>query len=437
MTSYANWADGSSPPSVKDDLTSPASCTDSKMVIIESSKRFSPRTLSIWPQNLTVKQGLLFDRYIHRFSRMYPVFSGPSNPFLSIFLPMAMNNQAVLNGLLVVSGSQTWGAEWRELQPEILYAKHYVLRSCQDDLKRFDQTRLSGRHNVDTSQLIYLTASITTLLIYEKLSGESSQYWKPHLDFIGYVFNNAGRLFSQSCRSDDTFRFLLNLFIYNDLVRSTSTGTCTISNFYIDATASGSHITFFATNTSPLQLDPADIERYYYPSLISRISARDSSVTLCDINMWNRRFDWFPSNCLEGMDAKKQDITIAAELYRITAIIHHQHMLSPHTSLYGLPQTGSDQFRHHRYAMQLLNSIPDIWSMESVLLWPICIIAPDLTIQHLKERDTISKILERLEQRFRMRHFHRAREKLQERWSTMDRGIGEDMWPLHDLILQG
>jgi hypothetical protein len=65
------------------------------------------------------------------------------------------------------------------------------------------------------------------------------------------------------------------------------------------------------------------------------------------------------------------------------------------------------------------------------------IIAPDLTIEHLKERTTISKILERLEQRFQMQHFHRAREILQERWNNMDRGTNEDMWSLHDPILQG
>jgi hypothetical protein len=65
-----------------------------------------------------------------------------------------------------------------------LCAKHYVFRSCQDGLKGFDQTRFFARRSVDSSELIYLIATITTLLIYEKLSGESSQYWKPHLDFI-------------------------------------------------------------------------------------------------------------------------------------------------------------------------------------------------------------------------------------------------------------
>jgi hypothetical protein len=157
----------------------------------------------------------------------------------------------------------------------------------------------------------------------------------------------------------------------NDLIRSSSTGTRTLSNFYIDARAPGPHLAFFTTNPSPLQLDRADINRYYYPSLISRISARDSSVTLSDINMWNRGFDWFPGNCLDGMEVREQDITIAAELYRITAVIHHQHMLSSHASLDCLSHIGSDQFRHHRYSMQLLNSIPDLSSVGNILLWPM------------------------------------------------------------------
>jgi hypothetical protein len=399
-------------------------------------------TLSSYLRELNPKQILLFDRYINRFSRIYPSCSRPSNPFLSVFLPMAMSNGVILSGLLALSGAQTWGAEWAELQHETLRAKHHVLTSCRKVLTNINQIDLSTGVSMGDTDLLHLLASVTTLLIYEKLSGENSNFWKPHLQFIGHMFDNAERVISSSCRDSEAFQFLLHIFIYNDLVGSTSLRTKTLSNFYIDAAASRPQASVPRGSLGLLKSGILDTNRYYYPSLISRISAGDLLVTLSDINSWNGQLSWFPSYCLEKSDEMRPDLAVAAELYRTAAIIHHQHMLGENCAVdnsqppFSDPIDYHDPFYHHRRAVQLMNLVPNASPVENVLLWPISIFAPDLTSVHAIERECISERLGRLERRFRMRHFCRAREILRERWNAMDMGM--DYEPvLYDSILQG
>ena len=64
--------------------------------------------LSMYLHVLAPGQVILFERYIHSFSRIYPSYSGPQNPFLSILVPMALENGTVLSSLLALGGAQTW-----------------------------------------------------------------------------------------------------------------------------------------------------------------------------------------------------------------------------------------------------------------------------------------------------------------------------------------
>lgn len=59
------------------------------------------------PANLTGNESILLDHYIQRFSRTYPTCSEPTNPFLSILLPLAMESSVVLDALLALSGTQS------------------------------------------------------------------------------------------------------------------------------------------------------------------------------------------------------------------------------------------------------------------------------------------------------------------------------------------
>lgn len=409
--------------------------------------------LPINPRRLTSKQALLFDRYIHRFSRIYPSCQHPSNPFLSVLLPMALSNDTVFTALLALSGAQTWGAEWEELQQETLRARHHTIQTCRKLLSDVCEGGISGLRVLESAantDLLCLIACVTILLIYEKLSGENYQNWKPHLDFVGHVFNNAERIFSQSCRSSEAFQFLLHMFVYNDLVGSTSLRTTTLSKLYVEAVQASESVIFSGRGVYS--------SRYYYPSLISRISSGDQSVTLSDISNWDGQLYWFPSHCLEKTEEipsppdngilPSSDYVITAEIYRAAAVIHHQHMLGK-TSSSSPSSTGSqpclplldhqednDPFYYHRHAVQLMDLLPEASPVENVLLWPISIFAPDLTSEHVAERESVIRRLEGLEKRFQMRHFRRAREILQEGWNAMDWGL--DPLPIMESsILQG
>ncbi|KAJ9326954.1 transcriptional regulator family: Fungal Specific TF [Paecilomyces variotii] len=397
-------------------------------------------SLRINPRHLNPKQALLFDRYINRFSRIYPSCQTPSNPFLSILLPMAITSDTILTALLALSGAQTWGDEWDHLQQETLRAKQRTIEICRKTLSNIHNEISSPQalNPTASADLLCLVTCVTIMLIYEKLSGEDHQNWKPHLDFISHIFNNAERIFSPQYRSSEHYRFLLHMFAYNDLVASTSLRMRTLSWFYTDMTNT-------SAPTATLSNDEIYSDQYYYPSLIARINIGDQSVTLSHISNWDGNLNWFPSHCLErssgispGMESSQSsDYDIAAEIYRAAAIIHYGHMIGFENEQFpDSIQEDNDPFHYHRHAIQLLNLLPAHSPVGNILLWPISIIAPDLMSKHVLERESAVRVLYGLEKHFQMRHFRRARETLQEIWRAKDCGLNS-MAIMQSSILQG
>ncbi|GAD98223.1 predicted protein [Paecilomyces variotii No. 5] len=408
-------------------------------LVTPSNQHISPpsQALRTIPRHLNPKQALLFDRYINRFSRIYPSCQTSSNPFLSTLLPMALESDFVLTALLALSGTQTWGVEWDSLQQETLRAKQHTIEICRKTLSGIYHEVFSP-HTLNptaSAELLRLMACITIMLIYEKLSGEDHHNWKPHLDFIGHIFNNAEMIFPLQYQSSEEYQFLFHLFAYNDLVASTSLRTRTLSQFYIDVT------------TTALLDDETYTDQYYFPSLIARLNAGDRSITLSHIRQWGGKLNWFPSHCLERSrrisssgtveSVQCSDYDIVAEIYRAAAIIHYTHTVGAEDVQFPCcMRDHCDSFHYHRHAVRLLNLLPVHSPVGNILLWPISIIAPDLMSEHTLERESVARLLYNLEKHFQMRHFRRTRETLREIWRAKDCGLdSRDI--MQGSILQG
>lgn len=428
--------------------------------------------LSAYPRDLTATQTFLFEQYIHRFSTVYSSCSGSRNPFLKVMVPLALRNTTVLAALLALSSTQLRDNDQYNFQRVTLEARQHALRACY----RYIDNMKSGAHistsnsarpanRVETSAheryieswpgmdfagdgLLYLLATVTMLLLYEKVSGEAQENWKPHLDFLAKIFGNT-TLFSHSYRSTETFQFLHHIFTYNDMVRSTSLQTHPLSSFYVEAVESArsavvSLEAVHSARSSHLWSEGhSDTGRYYYPSLIARISAGDCSVSLIDIVQWDGRLDWLPSFCLERHDEKAVDLdrliserSVVQKLYQTVAVVHLQHLLDKTTAdmaassplgtetikcEVGDREVTSTTYYYHQHAVELINSLPEGSILEPALLWPIGIFAPDLRISCSGEREQVLRRLDRLESRLQMKHVGRVRELLREEWEILDK----------------
>ncbi|KAL1882407.1 hypothetical protein Plec18167_002823 [Paecilomyces lecythidis] len=355
---------------------------------------------------------------------------------------MALESDTVLTALLALSGTQTWGAEWDALQQETLRAKQRTIEICRKTLSSIYHEVFSA-HTLNpaaSAELLRLMTCITIMLIYEKLSGEDHHNWKPHLDFMSHIFNNAERIFPPQDQNSEQYQFLFHLFVYNDLIASTSLRTRTLSRFYIDRTT-------ISAPTTGLFNDEMSTDQYYFPSLIARINAGDRSITLSHISKWDGKLNWFPSHCLERSgrisslgtieSPQSLDFDIVAEIYRVAAIVHYRHIVGPeNVQVPCFMQDHNNPFHYHHHAIRLLNLLPVHSPVGSILLWPVSIIAPDLMSEHALEREAVVRLLYNLEKHFQMRHFRRAREALQEIWCARDCGL-DSANIMQSSILQG
>lgn len=425
--------------------------------------------VSAYPRALSSTESLLLDRYIQRFSREYPTFSGPSGPFLSVFIPIAMKCGMVLDSLLALSGAQRWQHGTSSMDKESLRLRQRALKGAREllvtedvnfshnhsDLQNGQQhTALSRYQNpglacrpdsTSNDNLLYLLTSSVLFLLYEKVSGEPT--WKPHMEFINQFFER----WLPSLTLDpkqfpdiaEAIRFLHDVFVYNDLVRSTSLRTKPLSNFYLTATtANATHNHSMESAFLPNGLEEqADFRRrYFFPNLIARLSSGDTSVTEEDIAAWDGSMDWLPSFALDhsmhnegsnnGASPDRQatwnDRAIISELYRTAASIYRRQILGSqgrngqHHSGFQLQDDEQILPQLASYAHLLMTSLPEASAYENALLWPIGIAAKELTANQLNQRSNILLRLQGLERRFQMRHFRKVQDVLRRHWAMRD-----------------
>jgi hypothetical protein len=456
--------------------------------------------LTEYPHTLSTVESLLLDNYIQRFSRMYPTYSGPRNPFLSILLPLAMRNDVVFNSLLALSGVQLWDRCDPRMEVETLRLRQRALRGCRFLLEDCGAGKVSSVENdivlgndallshaqrmtlgdieqMDEEKALVLLTSSTLFLLYANVSGEPN--WKPHFEFMNRLFSHFFKRFIDDSISDsaavsatsetvEALRFLHNTFLYNDLVRSTSLRTCTLSKFYLRAALPGSLVVTRKTHFTPgsIRLDHGLINnsqsRYYFPNLIARISYGDHMVSDADIMAWNGNMDWLPSFSLmntgngstsylradvlhpeppggetfsHNMDRNHTNIeswdeqTIITELYSTAARIyrrqvsrHHEHSNAVSRAEVPVDEIESSE-TIASWAIQVIQLLPEGSAYENTLLWPIGIAARELSKDHTTLREYVISRLRSMEQRFQMRYFKRVQNILTSYWRNLDNGV--------------
>ncbi|KAF2097586.1 hypothetical protein NA57DRAFT_77838 [Rhizodiscina lignyota] len=425
------------------------------------------------PRLLDPTESLLFDSYIQRFSRTYPTHSGPSNPFLSVLVPLASQNDVVLNSLLALSGAQGWDRTSPEMESVTLRLKHRALQGCRALLQEgpfaahttnavsgheLQMSASSQRSSISSipnalseENVIFLLASSVLFLLYEKISGEEN--WKPHIEFINRLFNQHLHRFT----STEAYQFLHSIFLYNDLVRSTSLQLPTLSSFYLRAAQPQVGDAGDRTGTQ---------SRHYFPRLIARISTGEETVSDEDIAVWDGILDWLPSFALTEADNEStiasprmhhvaanhfsatedaqihegrhsenvpgpgtsdwNDQRTVSELYRTAARIFRRQILRKRQHTTVASESGADAYGGDEipylasWAIQLIQSLPEGSVFDNALLLPIGVAGRELTAIHSQEREYIILRLRSLEQRFQMRHFRRVQEVLINHWSRLD-----------------
>ena len=358
--------------------------------------------VSQWPHALDPSESTLLNHYIQRFSRTYPTFSGPTNPFLQVVVPLALQSRTVLDALLALGGVQSWQNGSFMLERPMLTMRQKALKGCQV-LAQQVASDTSG------STMLHLLTSCVLLILYEKLAGEQDEDGAAHLRFFANALPR--QLFAQMMDTDTSFQFVANLFMYNDLVRFTSFDTMPFSDFYLHGDQSG---------------------RAVFPRLIARLAAGDLGVTDGDFQAWDGNLAWLPSFSLSEMPADTSSrvpvanatFTLDARYAQLDAVLHTANWSEHHVvselyrvcgSVYRRQRTQSDAGNLPVWGVQLLNLVPEGSSFENTLLWPIGIIAKELSTR--TEQHGILARVRALETRFQMKHFWRAREYLESSWA--------------------
>lgn len=439
------------------------------------------RRMSDWPFDLDQIEYQLLSHYAQRFSRIYSAFAGPTNPFLQVFLPLSMRSRPVLDALLALSSVSSWENGSFTMQHYMLKLRHQALRGCNelidqvmskpDAQDHFQQassvghtlqmmaSKASGRDGTD---IVHLLATCGLLLLYEKLSGESEENGTTHLQFFARLFPMRGLLpLTDEAVKDigesqwnQAIQFLSSLFLYNDLVRATSFRTPTLSNFYLERANNES-----SCDGPELQVAQPrhGMGRFEFPSLIARLSGGDLSVTDVDIASWDGRLDWFPSFALlppemvephERLPTADPGFTrnpyfrnlgeftapagwtervIISELYRVAATVYRRQCIlgaqlrEPQNAFPQTPNETTGMGNLPVWATQLIEVLPPNSPFQNTLLWPMAIVAKELTEPH--EREAIAERLVLLEKRFKMKHFNVVKIHLESCWLMRDLGL--------------
>lgn len=461
--------------------------------------------ISSWQFDLDEAESRLLDNYIQRFSRMYPTCSGPENPFLSIFIPLSMRNRVVLDSILALTSVQSWANGVFEMERTMLGLHRKAIQGCMRLVRRVLHISDMQGENIVLSELqnsvsgvalpvattagtiddvLALLASCVLLLLYEKLSSGDQVAATPHLQLfvrlvpvralLSLISGNPNRPHGVTAQSFDSnpwaeaFRFFSSLFLYNDLVRSTSSHSPTLSVFYLGEEAgceTESILYQHAFNDQNLIEYGLVKGRYSLPNMIARLSAGDCLVTDEDIAAWDGRLDWFPSFSLINAESEKSldqherlptadsnfvlnpafhsltsfmplsqwhDEAIVREIYRIAATVYRkqisfQHLMDADNAGAACASMENDSAMNTTmgnllcWAIELLRLLPPGSPWENCLLWPIGVVAKVL-VTHA-ERSYVLFRLQDLEKRFQIRLYHVVRQQLLSIWSMRDKGI--------------
>jgi hypothetical protein len=163
----------------------------------------------------------LFCHFTDVMSHLLTTFSGDSNPFNAVVIPMAMGDKTVMNTILCLAGSHLGklrpmaidaelDTERRRLHADVLKSQSYRIRTLKES-----KARSESLYSARDQEVMFATS--LGLCIYEVCEGTGDDAWKTHLDTARQIVSLA----SSAQESPDTLTteispFLLEFFVYHE-----------------------------------------------------------------------------------------------------------------------------------------------------------------------------------------------------------------------------
>lgn len=456
--------------------------------------------LSPYVLSLTPIQSIFLDNYINNFSLTYPTYAASNNPFLSTLIPLALRNETVLHAVLALSGIQVENSHHLGTEVEVLRLRGRVIKGCRHLLEKIGPTDWSNyltrnsigaidsskgdlnpitrgqdQMAVDDEDDLALIASVLLMILYDKLSGASCNDVRHHLVFAHFLFekrirqNEPGAFAEGACsryttkNKEDTrkilrrmsshYKFLYNVFLYNDLLAGIASNLPTLSEYdlAISAIALGDNPGYSTWHEEQSSIVAQIKRRYYFPTLLSIINNRHAEVSMADIDAWDRQMSWLPSfsNINYGVtrlpsnsrrlntshhtrsqgsasprDSGSFEDYVISEIYTNAAKILYVQRLRESSStelpvIKSICDPQEVEFDHNigdftSAFVSQLRQLPENSIYENALLWPIGVVAKEVTDP--SDVDYVLWRLNKLEQKFKLKLFRKFTERIASYW---------------------
>lgn len=243
------------------------------------------------------------------------------------------------------------------------------------------------------------------------------------------------------------YRFLYDLFMYNDLLAAIATEGPSLAHY--DSNHEPANSVTQCTNWSSPELESTTFSsrphnRYYFPTIISRIINGDETVTAEDINAWDGNMGWLPSFSasefhfpppkLDDIEALVEpcatELSIVSNIYKKAANIL---LLKRSPSASSPMWDQSIKVKNESASLlRYVKALPNKSKYDNALLFPLALAAKEVASE--EDKQYMLETLTRLETRFQLVHFRTFRDKLKEFWNSDN---CESSIRVHDTILLG
>ncbi|OIW30901.1 hypothetical protein CONLIGDRAFT_293606 [Coniochaeta ligniaria NRRL 30616] len=333
--------------------------------------------------SLSSSEVQLLGWYVQRFAVSYPSFNHGQNPFLSCMLPMAFHTPCLMKAMLAVAGTQACHQQ-PQLRPVTLQCRIGALRGLRTHLSPDLQTG-------DIKDMAGALACALMLFIYEKIECEENALGS----HLSYAASLVARLLPSYQHLDGDVRFLVRLFIHNDIYASFALRTRPALDCMPASTLSA---TVLQGNTFLGML-----------ASISRLAASPNSpleevLELSDaLHLWQPSMDWLPSS-ISPREQTAAMVT-AGEVHRRAAMTAFERSI-------GL----SPDMPAIHAALDSLPTIPAEDPITASLLWPTVVLGAEVADE--SRRQALRARLQTLADQTGYKQYTRAMRLLGDCWAA-------------------
>jgi transcriptional activator protein UGA3 len=373
--------------------------------------------LSLYPHS-TPQESHLLQHYVHVVSRSLSVVPDEINTFISLFVPMALQQPAMRNALLGLSATHL-----KRIRPEY------------DDIAAVSFQQLALRQ---AQELLYAgnstegLAAVLFLCLQEVCEGKS-QKWPLHLSAAVTIINTHGGPTS----FPPAVRFLIEAVAYFDSIATLSFSKSAFldQQFYLPTTAAslpaahplfGTAHELFATIAEISQLAQLQDIRYHSATAEANFLHLASDLEL-------QLQSWMPTPCPPcpsdpNLPAK---ITAASVMLQWAALLRlHLIVATPGSSV---GSVGGDGDLYHpkirtavRNILAAFETIPEGDLVESMLIFPV--FAAGFAAVEEEERAYVRRRLGIMERSIGFGNVSDAKEAVERYWEEHPDGSGGGSW---------